>query len=101
MDSSKFRPFIVGVSLTFCAFALQNAIAQDTGVKLPKGITVGEAGAVYDDGQYVYVVQPKTGETLMISKNSTHRVGEKGESIPVAYRFQGNFCEPIRSKSWK
>ena len=101
MKSSRFASFVLGIALTFGAFALQNAVAQDTGVKLPKGITVGEAGAVYDDGQYVYVVQPKTGETLMISKNSTHQVGEKGESIPVAYRFQGNFCEPIRSKSWK
>lgn len=97
-------PFILGIALTFAAFALQNAVAQQTNpITLPKGVQVSaDHGGIYDDGAYVYVVQPKSGETLMISKTTTHRLsGSNGDEIPKAWRFAGSYCELVTSKSWK
>ncbi len=104
MKSNRVGPFILGVALTFATFALQNAVAQQaTATPLPKGIQVSaDHGGIYDDGSYVYIVQPKSGETLMISKTTTHRLsGGRGDEIPKAWKFSGNHCELVTSKSWK
>lgn len=101
MKSSRFVSFVFGVVITFGAFCLQNAVAQENIPKLPPGISGADHDGIYDDGKYVYVVQPKTGNTLMISKTTRHRLGNDGEMIPEAFRFQGARCEIVRSKTWK
>lgn len=100
MKSSRFASFALGVALTFGAFIIQNAVAQDSKPSLPNQMSFGlDQGGIYDDGQYIYVVQPKSHETLMISKTIKRSMG--GESIPEAYRFLGTNCELVRSKTWK
>ena len=102
MKSSRLLPFVLGCFLTFGAFALQSAVAQGTPQELPKGIPFGkDQGGIYDDGSYIYVVKSGSTETLMISKNSVHSDGVNGSMIPVAFKFSGTKCEPVRSKDWK
>jgi hypothetical protein len=94
--------FALGAATSFALLAGANSIAQQ-GTSAPKpGITfTADQGGIYDDGNSVYIVKPKSNEFYIIEKGS-HRVrGENGEEIPVGYYVKGEMCEPLRSRTWK
>ena len=102
MKARTLFTFALGASTSFALLAGANSIAQQGGATPRPGITfTADQGGIYDDGNAVYIVKPKSNEFYIIEKGSHRARGENGEEIPVGYYIKGEMCEPLKSRTWK